>query len=61
MLEKVKSNFLLRFKVISFLLRYLWKNKMWWLIPLMIVVLIFGLILILGQTTPLGPLIYTIF
>jgi uncharacterized membrane protein len=61
MLEKFKSNFIIRFKVIGFLLRYLWKNKMWWLIPLMIVVLIFGLILILGQTTPLGPLIYTIF
>ncbi|MEM1578026.1 MAG: DUF5989 family protein [Candidatus Pacearchaeota archaeon] len=50
-----------RSKIIGDFLKYLWKHKMWWLLPLMIILLLFGLLLILGQTTPLGPFIYTIF
>lgn len=43
------------------LLRYMWKRKWWWLIPLLFVLVVFGILLILGTTTGLGPFIYTIF
>ena len=33
----------------------------WWVIPLVVVLLAFGVLLILAQATPLGPLIYTLF
>ncbi len=43
------------------LLRVLWRQKRWWLIPMVVVLLVFGVLLLLAQSTPLGPLIYTIF
>jgi len=43
------------------LFRFLWNKRLWFLIPLVIVLVIFGLFIFLGQSTPLGPFIYTIF
>jgi len=50
-----------RFSVLGSLFSFFWKNKMWWLIPMVIILAFFGAILILGQSTPLGPFIYSIF
>ena len=47
--------------IISELFRFLWKQKLWWLIPAVAVLLIFGLLLIFAQSTPLAPFIYTLF
>jgi hypothetical protein len=43
------------------LLQVLKEQKRWWLIPLVIILSFFGLLLLLGQGSPLGPLIYTLF
>lgn len=51
----------IRFRIITRLFKYLWDNKMWWLIPLVALLVVFGAIIVLGHSTPLGPLIYTIF
>ncbi len=37
------------------------KQQRWWLIPLLIVLLFFGILIALGSGTPLGPFIYTLF
>lgn len=50
-----------KFVIIGGLFRYLWNNKMWWLTPLVAVLVILGAIIIIGQSTPLGAFIYTIF
>jgi hypothetical protein len=50
-----------RLRIIISLFRFLWQNKMWWLIPVMIVLFLFFGLILLGQATPLGPFIYTIF
>lgn len=47
--------------VVSELLRFLWQRKLWWLIPMITVLLVFGLLLIFASTTGLGPFIYTLF
>ncbi len=47
--------------VVNELLRFLWQRKLWWLIPMITVLLVFGLILIFASTTGLGPFIYTLF
>lgn len=39
---------------------YLWKNKLWWLIPLIVVLVVFFAIILFAQSTPLGPFIYTL-
>jgi hypothetical protein len=43
------------------LFSFLWKRKLWWLIPLVVSLLLIGGLLILGQATGVGPLIYTLF
>ncbi len=37
---------------------YLWRQKLWWMIPMFLVVFVFGLLLILGQSSVLAPFIY---
>ena len=43
------------------LLHFLWERKLWWLMPLVAVLLAVGLLLILAQSSAIGPLIYTLF
>jgi hypothetical protein len=43
------------------LLRFLWRKKMWWLIPLIILEVIIALLILLGATTGIGPFIYPVF
>ena len=43
------------------LLVFLWHAKRWWLIPVVVVLLAFGLIVALGQSSALAPIIYTLF
>ena len=43
------------------LLVFLWQRKLWWLIPLMVVILLVGVLLVFGQATGVGPFIYTLF
>jgi len=51
----------IRFGIVFRLLRFFWTNKMWWMIPLVFVLVIFFLVIIFAQSSPLGPFIYTLF
>lgn len=51
----------IRFGVVGRLFKFLWQNKMWWLIPMVALIVVFFLIIIFAQSSPLGPFIYTIF
>jgi hypothetical protein len=42
-------------------LAFLWQRKLWWLIPMVFVLLIFGLLLIFATTSGVAPFIYTLF
>ncbi|OGH04040.1 MAG: hypothetical protein A2W22_00235 [Candidatus Levybacteria bacterium RBG_16_35_11] len=44
----------------SDLIKFLWKVKLWFLIPFIIILIIFGMILIFAQSTGIAPFIYTI-
>lgn len=43
------------------LLGVLWQRKLWWLIPMVSVLLLFGLLLIFASASGIGPFIYTLF
>jgi hypothetical protein len=43
------------------LLGFLWQRKLWWLIPMITVLLIFGLLMIFASASGIGPFIYTLF
>ena len=43
------------------LMGYLWARKLWWLIPMVFVLMVFGLLLIFASASGLAPFIYTLF
>jgi hypothetical protein len=42
-------------------LYFLWQRKLWWLIPMVAVLLLFGLLLIFATSSGVAPFIYTLF
>jgi hypothetical protein len=48
-------------KVAGELLGYLWERRLWWLIPMISVLLLLGLLMIFASTSGVGPFIYTLF
>ncbi len=50
-----------RFSVMGELYRFLWKQRLFWMIPMVSVLLILGILLIFAQSSPVGPMIYAIF
>ena len=50
-----------RFSVIGELYGFLWKQRLFWMIPMVSVLLILGILLIFAQSSPVGPMIYAIF
>lgn len=47
--------------IIRELLVFLWQRKLWWLIPMVLMLLIFGLLLMLAQASSIAPFIYPLF
>lgn len=43
------------------LLAFLWHRKLWWLIPMIVILVLFGLILIFAQSSAVAPFIYSLF
>ena len=50
-----------RFGIAAELMGFLWQRKLWWLIPMVLVLLVFGGLMVTAQSSALGPLIYTLF
>ena len=50
-----------RFSIAAELIGFLWKVKMWWLIPVVFVLLFLGLLIGFGSASGVGPFIYTLF
>ena len=40
---------------------FLWERKLWWMIPLILVLFLIGFILVMTQGSALAPFIYTLF
>lgn len=43
------------------LIQFLWMKKLWWMIPMVVVMVLFGLLLVFAQGSGLAPFIYTLF
>ncbi len=50
-----------RLGVVGELLELLWANKKWWLIPMVLLLLVFGFALVFASASAVGPFIYTLF
>ena len=47
--------------VLGQLFSYLWSHGLWWMIPMVSVLVLFGLLLVFATTSGIGPFIYTLF
>lgn len=50
-----------RVGIMGELLAFLWERKLWWLIPMVSVLLLLGALLIFAQSSAIAPFIYTLF
>ncbi len=50
-----------RVSIVGELLAYLWRRKLWWMIPMVTILALFGLLLVFTQGSALAPFIYTLF
>jgi hypothetical protein len=50
-----------RIGVIGELFGFLWERKLWWLIPMIVVLVALGLLMVFAQATGLAPFVYTLF
>ncbi|MBN2281122.1 MAG: hypothetical protein JXQ65_11120 [Candidatus Marinimicrobia bacterium] len=50
-----------KLSILKEFLGFLKENKKTWMIPIVIILLILGLLMVLGQGSALAPFIYTIF
>jgi len=50
-----------KFSIIKEFWGFLMSRKKWWLIPLVVILIMFGLLIIFAEGSALAPFIYTIF
>jgi hypothetical protein len=47
--------------IVGELFSFFWKRKLWWLLPMLTLLLAFGLLMIFASASGIGPFIYTLF
>jgi hypothetical protein len=50
-----------RLGVLGRLCEYLWQERLWWLIPMVVVLLVFSGLMLFAQNSAVAPFIYTLF
>lgn len=50
-----------KFAITRELFGFLWQRKLWWLMPIVFVVVFFGLLIGFGSASGVGPFVYTLF
>jgi hypothetical protein len=50
-----------RFSITSELLIFFWERKLWWLMPMVLLLLGFGMLIVFAQSSAVAPFIYTLF
>lgn len=53
--------FLSRLGLVRELLAFLWQERLWWLIPMVLVLFTVGLLFVFAGSSPIAPFIYTLF
>ncbi|MBI2444547.1 MAG: hypothetical protein HYV42_04885 [Candidatus Magasanikbacteria bacterium] len=48
-------------KVLKDLVVFFWQAKKWYLYPLLLIIILFGVVMVFAQSSALAPFIYTIF
>ncbi|MBI4044085.1 MAG: hypothetical protein HY392_00060 [Candidatus Diapherotrites archaeon] len=43
------------------ILRFLWKKKVWWLAPIMLLLILVAILIVFSQSSVLSPFVYALF
>jgi hypothetical protein len=55
------NNIFIRLGILGELLQFLWRRKLYWLIPMIIMLSLFIVLIILSSNPATAPFIYTLF
>ena len=55
------KNFMSKVTIARELLGFMWERRLWWLIPMVTLLLMFGLLIVATQGTAVAPFIYALF
>jgi len=47
--------------IVGELFRFLWERKLWWMIPVIAVLLLLGILIFFTQSSAVAPFIYALF
>lgn len=50
-----------KLSIVGELFTFLWEQKLWWMIPMVAVLVAFGLLLVFTQGSAIAPFVYTLF
>ena len=50
-----------RVGIMGELMQFLWERKLWWMMPMVAVLLALGILIIFAQSSAIAPFIYTLF
>jgi hypothetical protein len=50
-----------RFGIAAELFHFFWERKLWWMMPMLILLVLFGFLIIFAQSSAIAPFIYTLF
>lgn len=55
------KSLLTKFSIVGELFGFLWAAKLWWMIPMVFVLMLLGGLIIFAQSSAIAPFIYTLF
>jgi hypothetical protein len=55
------KSLLMKLSIARELLGFLWVARLWWMIPMVLVLLLLGGLIMLAQSSAIAPFIYTLF
>jgi hypothetical protein len=58
---RTQESLTVRMGIAGELLGFFWRHKLWWLTPMVFVLLLLGGLLIFAQSSAIAPFIYTLF
>jgi hypothetical protein len=58
---KRRERLLQRLGIVGELLSFLWKRRLWWIIPLILMLLLLTGVLVLAEGSAIAPFIYSLF
>ena len=47
--------------IVKELFAFLWKRRLWWLIPMILVFVLVGILIVFVGSSPLAPIVYPLF